>query len=379
MIDIHVHLRDYEESHKETIAHGLSVASSVGYSALFEMPNTQPPLTTRMAVERRLAFADQVLMGDRMPVYHGLYGGVTADHSQLQEMLDCCSELFPRMVGLKMYAGPSTGELGITEEKDQQQVYRYLARSSYQGVLALHCEDAHLFKGDENLPHGEKRPLEAELSSIKRQLSLAKQEGFSGTLHICHVTSSQSLELIAQARPDMPCRVTAGVTPHHLLLNDSLAAGDDGYLYTVNPPLRAEEVRSGLFQSVLAEQADVLESDHAPHELSDKRSGASGLPGIPGMLCAAAYLVKEGIDGSLLMRMIFENPMSILGLEPEMLIAYGKGDDEQHLTALYRITDMFDQITTGGWNSLCSKYQQAVHEYPWDPYRSLAEDYFSRS
>ncbi len=375
MIDIHVHLRDFEESHKETIAHALSVASSAGYSALFEMPNTCPPLTSRIEIERRIAFADQVLFQDQLPVFHGLYAGVTAERNQILEMVSCVEELFPRVVGLKLYAGPSTGSLGITQPADRAMVLRELAEVPYRGVLAVHCEDQRLFDIREGLSHGEKRPPEAELSSVEEMLDLAVATGFSGTLHICHVTNAAVLDLIERRRASLSCRVSTGVTPHHLLLNEELASGEGGYLFTVNPPLRSEEIRESLFQAVLDGRVDVLESDHAPHELADKRAGAAGLPGIPGMLCAVAYLVKHGIDGSLLTRMIFEHPLEILGLEPEMLFTSASDDQQQErLSILYRITNMFDQITSGGWKSLCEKYRQNMHEYPWDPYQSISRE-----
>ncbi len=374
MIDMHVHLRDFEESHKETIAHGLSVASKIGYSALFEMPNTVPPLTSRREVERRIAFADQVLFEEPMPVFHGLYCGLTADANQIAEMVQCVRELFPRAVGLKLFAGPSTGALGVTEADQQEAVYRELVSQEYAGVLMVHCEDISLFRDDPGLTHGQRRPLESELASVRRQLALVKRTGFSGTLHICHVSSAEVLGIIEEARSELPCRVSAGVTPHHLLLNEEMVNGEGGYLYTVNPPLRSEEVRRGLFNAVLAGRADVLESDHAPHELSDKRAGASGLPGIPGMLCAVAYLVKHGMDGSLLTRMVFEHPLDILQMDPEMLLRQAREAD-QRLTSVYRITDMFDMITTGGWHSLCEKYRELARSYPWDPYQKLAEEY----
>lgn len=370
MIDMHVHLRDFEESHKETIGHALFVAASVGYSALFEMPNTSPPLTSRIEIERRIAFADQVLFQDRLPVFHGIYAGVTSDVSQVLDMVSCVEELFPRVAGLKLYAGPSTGNLGVTDPGDQERVLSELSSVPYGGVLAVHCEDRSCFSEGDGLSRNQRRPPEAELSSVRQLLDMAERTRFPGTLHICHVTNAEVLDIVEKQRSRLSCRVSTGVTPHHLLLTEELESGEGGYLYTVNPPLRSEEIRSKLFQAVLDGRVDVLESDHAPHELSDKRAGAAGLPGIPGMLCAAAYLVRHGMEGSLLTRMIFENPMDILGLEPEMLIS----QPSEELPMLYRITDMFDQITSGGWKSLCDKYRQAVHEYPWDPYRGLFGD-----
>ncbi len=373
MIDIHVHLRDFEESHKETIAHGLLVASSVGYAALFEMPNTTPSLTTKREIERRIAFADQVLMKDQLPVFHGIYAGLTGAEGQAADMAACLKEHFPRVAGLKLYAGPSTGDLGVSEFQMQKRIFQELTDLGYQGALAVHCEDPKKFRTDEGLNHSQRRPVEAELSSVDDILAIAGETGFAGNLHICHVSTAEVLDLVESSRERLACRVSTGVTPHHLLLDDSLVKGDTGYLFTVNPPLRSEAQRAGLFQAALDGRIDVLESDHAPHELEDKQRGAAGLPGIPGMLCAVAYLVKHGIDGSLLTRMVFENPMEILSLDPEMLLSDHAGEQ---LSVLYRITNMFDQITSGGWVSLCERYRQNVDEYPWDPYEGLSREEF---
>ena len=376
MIDIHVHLRDFEESHKETLAHGLMTAQGVGYAALFEMPNTQPPLTCRREIERRIAFADQIRAVEEITVFHGMYAGLTEDPHQICEMITAVQELFPRVVGLKLYAGVSTGTLGIMTREGRRLIYRELVNSGYEGVLAVHCEDPSLFRRDDKLLHGLRRPPEAELASVSEQLDHAEEYGFTGHLHICHVTLTESLDIIDARRGRLPCTVSTGVTPHHLLLSCDLEAQEDGYLYTVNPPLRDESVRVALLDAVLAGRIDVLESDHAPHTLEDKRNGASGFPGIPGMLGALAYLVKHGIDGSLLTRMIFENPLDIFSMEPETIFKTLDGGGLHVTSGLIQMTNLFDLLTQRQWRTLCDRYNQYAEAYEWDPYVTVSRETF---
>ena len=111
MIDPHVHLRDWEQAAKETLRHGLSVAWRAGLDAVFEMPNTDPPLVTREAILRRIEDADSALRALGIPMVHGLYAGITAVPRQVEEMVRAWKELFPRVVGLKMFAGHSTGQM----------------------------------------------------------------------------------------------------------------------------------------------------------------------------------------------------------------------------------------------------------------------------
>ena len=129
MIDPHVHLRDWNQSAKETLRHGLGVAWQAGLDGVFEMPNTDPPLTTREAIRRRIADADAALATLGVPLFHGLYAGLTADPAQIAQAVAAWRELFPRVVGLKMYAGHSTGEMGIIEREAQAVVYAELGEA----------------------------------------------------------------------------------------------------------------------------------------------------------------------------------------------------------------------------------------------------------
>lgn len=359
MIDPHVHLRDWNQARKETILHGFQVAWKCGIGALFEMPNTDPPLTTRTTVLRRLADADRALGCLGSGQFHGLYLGLTDDPEQIRAAVALHREFFPRIVGCKLYAGHSTGRMGVTSVAGQYQVWRGITAAGYRGVVALHAEREDLLRPDlldirDPRTHAASRPALAEIASVQTQLALAEAARFRGTMHICHVSTPEALEIVTRERAGLPYTLTAGVTPHHLLLDTSHAgtarerfAGDPqgapGTGFTVNPPLRDPARRRRLWEMVLAGNADWLESDHAPHTWEDKVGGAAGLPGIPAFFLAAQKMRSHsGADAT--RAMAGGRVLEIFGIDPELIPERPETMDGTRIDVL-------------------------AAEYPWNPYR----------
>jgi dihydroorotase len=281
VIDPHVHLRDWNQKHKETIVHGLSVAYRAGIDAVFEMPNTDPSLISRQIIEERIALADEA----GIPIFHGLYGGLTSVPEQIIKIVAAWKDLFPRVVGLKLYAGSSTGNLAVTKEEEQQGVFTVLVREGFTGVLAVHCEKESLFrteKTDVNKPfsHTLVRTPESEIASIRDIISFAEGTGFKGILHICHISTDLSVREVEKARKRARIRITCGLTPHHALLSDRLMEEKDGFLLQVNPPLRPSRIQKRMLKLLLNGKIDWIETDHAPHTLQEKQA-SSGIPGLP--------------------------------------------------------------------------------------------------
>ena len=187
MIDPHVHLRDWSQSEKETMAHGLSVASRSQFTTLFDMPNTSPALTFPHLVSRRIeegtSVAHKVSEQNSREVNYAAYGGITGDLSQIESLVSLHRHLFPRMIGLKLFAGHSTGNMGISSVAQQREIYRTLTETGYRGVVAVHCEKESLMKGelfDPSYPpsHLRARPKEAEIASIEDQIRLVRSLPF---------------------------------------------------------------------------------------------------------------------------------------------------------------------------------------------------------
>jgi dihydroorotase len=288
MIDPHVHLRDWNQAHKETLRHGFSVAWRAGLDGVFEMPNTDPPLTSRPTIQRRIRDADSALRGLGIPLFHGLYAGLTADPLQIAEAVQAWREFFPRVVGLKMFAGHSTGDMGIVEREAQAGVYRTLAGLGFTGVLAVHCEKESMLRPEAWDPgrpssHGRARPPAAEVASVDDQVELAREAGFGGNLHICHISTPWALNVLRgthapslpETAPPRPLRVSCGLTPHHALLDIEMMDAPDGVLLKMNPPLRPRPLPEKMLGRLLAGDIDWIESDHAPHAMAEKRPAAT--------------------------------------------------------------------------------------------------------
>lgn len=408
LVDPHVHLRDWNQARKETLDNAFEVARLLGIGALFEMPNTEPPLTTAATILKRIAHGDRARSQARgssrsssgPPPFHGIYVGLTDDPHQVRAAARLRDEYFPRVVGCKLYAGHSTGRMGVVTVAAQLRVWRALAEAGYRGVVAVHAEREDLLRPDrwnrENpLTHSDARPPLAETASVQTQIALAEAAGFRGTLHICHVTTAEALEVITRERAGLPFRLTAGVTPHHLLLDtehaaaatapdadqhaataaptapeaapnaDQHAAASDGDAprpgfspappgtgFTVNPPLRDRPARLRLWEMVLAGHADWIESDHAPHTWEEKIAGAAGLPGLPAFRRLAGELVRH-LDDATVRKMTGEGVLEVFGLDPELIPHYPDVPDPP---------------------ALPEQFHQIVTRYPWDPYGGITPD-----
>lgn len=322
MIDPHVHLRDWNQKDKETVEHGLMVAHKAGFTRLFDMPNTNPPITSREMAIERIALAQEVIKkhfrSSRMA--YSLYLGLTSDREQVREVVSASQELFPLVCGLKLFAGHSTGNMGIVEKENQEKIFSYLAEFGFEGVVVVHCEKEslmkpELFRAGEWATHSLARPKEAEIESIKDMISLARKTSFKGNLHIAHISTSEGISLVKSAREE-GMKITCGVTPHHALLSVDDAKDHDRYL-KMNPPLRSEEDRKAVFDALLDGSASWAESDHAPHTLEDKEKGASGIPGISGMLLLLSELRKAGADEEHLKDIFGRNVLRTFGFDME--------------------------------------------------------------
>jgi len=325
MIDCHVHLRDWNWSYKETILHGLNVAEAIGLDGVFDMPNTNPAIVSKELVKKRLEDARKV----NSSVFYGIYVGVTSNPLQIKEAVECYNEFFPKegdntgVIGLKMFAGKSVGDLSIVSFEDQLKVYETLARLGYQGVLAVHCEkesEMHpeLWDPKNPISHGDARPKIAEIKSIEDQIKLAETAQYKGHLHILHVTTPESVDIINKNKKYL--RISSGVTPNHLLLSDRVMRDrvfgiQEGIGYKVNPPLRDPLTKEKLFQYFKEGAIDILESDHAPHSFEEKyeKGYLSGIPGLTSWPSYLELLAKEGADKGLMNNMIHEAVNKIFG------------------------------------------------------------------
>lgn len=319
MIDPHTHCRDWNQSYKETLRHALAIAEKAGLSGIFDMPNTDPAIISRELVAKRLAEAYSI----NSPVFYGLYIGLTSSPSQIREAILTYKEFFPRVVGLKMFAGHSVGNLGIINEDEQRLVYRVLAEEDYCGVLVVHCEKESLLKPALWSPanpksHSYARPNESEVESVRNQIDFAAEAKFKGRLHIAHISLPESVELVDKAKLEKRIKISCGLTPHHCLLNyELIPESQDGLIYKVNPPLRDKKSAQQMLQLLKLGKIDCIETDHAPHPLKEKLElpYLSGFPGLPFYPHFIKFLITNGFSEHEIKNLTHGNIEAIFGFK----------------------------------------------------------------
>jgi dihydroorotase len=306
-IDPHVHCRDGNQSYKETIKHTFSVADSQGVTKIFDMPNTDPPVIVEKDIVERLKLVPQERIND-----YYIWIGVTADAKQLEDAVKCY-EKFKNVIGLKMFAGKSVGDLTVLEKAAQKKVYEIVAKLNYQGPMAVHCEKESLLRSEiwdpkNPITHSKSRPNIAEIESIKDQIELARSAKFSGTLHICHITCAESVNAVNEARKDIS--ITCGVTPHHVLWDEEMQNRPDGLLYKMNPPLRDKQTVQGLRECIKSGKIDWIETDYAPHQVGEKMF-APFMSGYPSLCLykdfVENYLPSIRVSKELIQKMTYDN------------------------------------------------------------------------
>ena len=281
VIDTQVHFREPGSEHKEDLESGSRAAVLGGVTAVFEMPNTHPPTTTRAAIEDKLARAKT-----RMHCDYAFYVGATPQNvGALAEL-----ERMPGVTGVKAFLGSSTGTLLLSEDDAI-----LAALKGGRRRMAVHSEDEArlkerkvLAKPDDPRTHPFWRDVETATRSTERVLRLAKAAG--RRLHVLHVTTEEELPLLAAARDF----ATVETTPQHLTLAAPECYERLGTYAQMNPPIRESRHRDALWDAVRQGLIDVIGSDHAPHTREEKEKTYPDTPsGMPGVQTLATILLDH--------------------------------------------------------------------------------------
>lgn len=293
LIDLHVHLRDWRQSYKETIESGSRACVAGGFTVVGDMPNTDPPVDSySRALERDSTLSRKSIVD---------YVFYVKPSEPFREVLKALT----LAIGIKVY--PEDLKL-ILDPEDLEELIR-------RDVLVIfHSEDPACFR--ESLKHGEERPVECEVKALEKILNLTRR---GLRVHITHVTSKKSLELISSSKKSRGSRVTLDVTPHHLYLDNSYYE-TLGSIVKVYPPLRSSVDVEYLRSKVLSGAVDAVASDHAPHDLREKMKNYSDAPpGIPGVEIAvpliATLTLKLGFNPLLIVDLMCRGPAKILRLD----------------------------------------------------------------
>jgi dihydroorotase len=292
LVDLHTHLREPGREDAETVLTGTQAAAMGGFTAVHAMANTDPVADTAGVVEQVWRLGREGGYCDVYPVGAVTVGLLGQQLAELGAMADSAARV-------RVFS--DDGHC-VTDAVLMRRALEYV--KAFDGVVAQHAQEPRLTEGAQ-MNEGELSgrlgltgwPAVAEEAVIARDCLLAAHVG--SRLHVCHVSTAGSVELIRQAKAS-GWSVTAEVTPHHLLLTDELASSYDP-VYKVNPPLRTpadtEALRAGLADGTI----DAVATDHAPHPLEDKDcEWAAAAFGMLGLETALSIVQETMVDPGLL-------------------------------------------------------------------------------
>jgi dihydroorotase len=309
LVDMHVHLRDPGYEYKETILTGVEAAVAGGVTSLACMPNTDPPMDHGAVVEYVLRKAKEAALAKVYPIgaiSRGLKGEALSEIGELKAS---------GVVAISDDGRPVTNALVMRRAMEY-------AKGFGLPVIS-HCEEPTLSakgsmnEGEVSLELGLRGiPSVAEEAMVARDILLAEWTGCH--VHIAHVSTAGSVRLIRDAKR-RGVKVTAEVTPHHLVLtHDAVRSWDTDT--KVNPPLRSREDVEALQEALSDGTIDVIATDHAPHARVDKEVeyelAAFGISGLETLVGLTLMLVERGVlDLSQWVTKVSMNPARILGIK----------------------------------------------------------------
>jgi dihydroorotase len=289
LIDVHVHLREPGQEDLETVATGAMAAAAGGFTAVCAMPNTDPVCDNQGVVGFVKAQAQRAGKARVYPI------GAVSLGQQGQQLAE-----FGELVGAGAVAVSDDGK-PVASSHLMRTALEY-ART-FGIPVADHCEDPTLAGGAMHEGLVSTRlglkgiPSAAEEIMVARDLLLAELTG--GHIHLCHMSTRGSVDLIRRAK-ERGVRVTAEACPHHFSLTDEACEGYDTNA-KMNPPLREAADREAIRQALKDGTIDVIATDHAPHHYDAKEREFDDAPnGIIGLETALGLAITELVATRLL-------------------------------------------------------------------------------
>ncbi|MEK7449109.1 MAG: dihydroorotase [Planctomycetota bacterium] len=329
LIDMHVHLREPGKEDEETIASGSTAAVAGGFTSIACMPNTDPPIDDEASAEFVYLQAKRTAKANVFPI-----GAITKNRQgkELAEM--------GQLVRGGAVAFSDDGE-PVSNAEVMRRALEY--SKMFNRPIISHCENKDLVgagvmnEGLVSLELGlAGMPAIAEEIMVHRDMMLARLTG--GRLHLAHITTIGSIELIKWAKNQSSLgriNVTAEVTPHHFTLTDKCIKNINGGfdpVFKVNPPLRTQKDIEAIHQALKDGTIDVIASDHAPHAPEEKEVEFNLAPfGMIGMESMLPLVITELVDKKILtlseaVAKMTVNPARILGISKGTLAVGADAD-----------------------------------------------------
>jgi dihydroorotase len=312
LVDVHTHLREPGFEHKETVETGTRAAAAGGFTAIAPMANTDPVADNAAVIHEVRDLAAKAGLCDVFPVGAITRGLAGEEMAELGEMVEA---------GVRMFS--DDGHC-VPDARVLRNALTY-AKAFEDVVLAEHCEDAALSEGGQ-MHEGlhsyslglAGQPREAEEVIVARDLAIARLTG--GRLHLCHLSSAGSIEMVRRAKAE-GLRVSAEVTPHHLVFSDEdLRTYDTNF--KVNPPLRSPEDREALRAALADGTIDAVATDHAPHAVEEKETEFDHAPpGTIGLETALAAILTHLVGPGLLS---LSSAIEAMSVRPARILGAGE-------------------------------------------------------
>jgi len=317
-IDLHTHLRDFDQAEVEDIASGTQAAAAGGFTTVMAMANTSPPIDNVLALEnaiKRIESSARVEVLQAATVTKGLSG---KELTNMVEMAEHGAAAF------------SDDGHPITNLSVLRRALEY-ARLANRLVIS-HPEDKDLSSGGSmnESPQATRLglggiPVAAEAACVAREIEVARQT--RGWLHFAHLSCAPAISLVRRAKQE-GINVSADVTPHHLILTDEDVQGYDARFKT-NPPLRSRKDQEALIEGLADGTIDAIATDHSPHSLKSKTGTFDQCAfGVIGLETAFPLVYERLVKTNLLsfehlIALMTTGPASVLAL-PEPSIKLGQ-------------------------------------------------------
>jgi dihydroorotase len=328
-IDTQVHFREPGSTDAEDLHSGSRAAIAGGITSVFEMPNTNPPTSSKIEFNKKLKLAK-----NRMYCNYAFYFGATPDNqeelSSLGDLEACC--------GVKLFAGSSTGNLLVQHEADIEKVFKSTSK-----IVSVHSEDEEILNMRKKLikegdvhTHPLWRDVECALSSTRRIVRIA--ERYKKKAHILHVTTKEEIDFLSQHKGN----ITFEITPQHLTFFAPDCYDKLGSYAQMNPPLRDKSHYDRIWYGVRNNLPDIIGSDHAPHLKENKEKIYPNSPsGMPGVQTLVPVMLDHVNNGKLTLKQFIDfvcvNPIKIFGIKNKGFIKKGYDPD-------FTIVDMNKKI-----------------------------------
>ena len=306
-VDVHVHLREPGFESKETVKTGTLSSAKGGVTTILAMPNLKPCPDCLENLNKELEIINRDALVNVYP-----FGSVTVNEAD-QELSDI--ESFHNLVCAISDDGRGVNNLELLERA------MHLAKK-YNLVIASHAEDNYY-----------KYSREGEYVAVLREIELAKKVGCK--YHFCHMSVKESFDAIRKAQEEGYTNITCEVSPHHLVLNDSMIRNAN---FKMNPPLRPESDRLETIKALLDGTACMIASDHAPHTEEEKSQDYDKCPnGIIGLETMIPIVYTEFVMTGLIS---FDRFLDLLVYNPRKVFNLPKRSMEVNSVADIAIIDI---------------------------------------